>query len=282
MLLLASTSDKIVVTLGSAVTCESHASYADYDGTDVTPGRRNLEFATAASFDGVLAPASATYRNVKLFIVSNVHASSSTVVTIEHTDGTTVVQLFKATVLAGEKLAFVEGQGWTHFDADGLPRLAVVPSRLDVKKRIVGSDYVNATTSFTDVTGLTAPVEAGKHYNVIAHLFHIENASTTGAQFGFGGVAMTAMRVHELGGFAGGVGAGTMQANVGDVTAVDTAAIAATSSAGTPQVIMAILSGWFNPSADGTFAIRGKSEIAVAAGLTVKVGSHARIWEADA
>lgn len=41
------------------------------------------------------------------------------------------------------------------------------------------------------------------------------------------------------------------------------------------------LSGYIQPSANGTFAIRCKSEIAVAAGLTVKAGSWLRIWETD-
>ena len=38
--------------------------------------------------------------------------------------------------------------------------------------------------------------------------------------------------------------------------------------------------GYINPSASGTFVIRGKSEVAVAAGLTVRQGSWLHIWEA--
>ena len=34
-------------------------------------------------------------------------------------------------------------------------------------------------------------------------------------------------------------------------------------------------------AADGTFAVRCASEVAVAAGLTVKAGSWLRLWETD-
>jgi len=44
--------------------------------------------------------------------------------------------------------------------------------------------------------------------------------------------------------------------------------------------MLAILSGFFNPSADGTFAVRCVSEVAVAGGLVVKAGSWCRVWEA--
>jgi hypothetical protein len=42
---------------------------------------------------------------------------------------------------------------------------------------------------------------------------------------------------------------------------------------------LAILSGYINPSAAGTFAVRGQSEVAVAAGLTVKKGSWLHLFE---
>jgi len=45
--------------------------------------------------------------------------------------------------------------------------------------------------------------------------------------------------------------------------------------------MLAIISGYIVPSADGTFAVRCASEVAVASGLTIKAGSWLRIWETD-
>jgi hypothetical protein len=273
MLNLAATTDKLQLVTSAAVTVDVHASYVDLSGTTVTPGRKNTAITTAATTDIVASPAGSTVRNIKTLHIRNKHATSPVDVTVLYEGSATDadVELHKVTLLAGETLEYIEGVGF----------FTVQLVRKVFFNRRVTTDVINATTSFADVTGLTCPVEAGKHYNFDAGLFHIENASTTGARFGVNGPAMTAMRLHEFGGFAGAVGAGTMQANVGDVTALDTAAIAATSSAGTPQVIVAFLTGWINPSAAGTFAVRCASEVAVAAGITVKAGSWLQLWEAD-
>lgn len=264
--------DKLQLTRSSTADVDVHVSWVDIPaagGTGVV-GRTNTAFNTAATGDILATPAASTNRIVKHINIRNKHATTTVDVTVLFDQNGTGFELHKATLLVGEVLEYQEGVGW----------FVVQTVRKDVFYRMVsGADYVNATTSFSDITGLTAPVKANINYNFTAHLYHIENASTTGARFGINGPALTSARIHELGGFAGAVGAGTMQANVGDVTALDTAAIAATSSAGTPQVIVAILSGWAIFSAAGTFAVRGQSEVAVAAGLTVKVGSWLKLWE---
>ena len=63
------------------------------------------------------------------------------------------------------------------------------------------------------------------------------------------------------------------------MTALDTAVAATTDS--TTTMVMSIMSGWFNPSASGTFAVRACSEVAVAAGITIKAGSFLRVFECD-
>jgi hypothetical protein len=149
--------------------------------------------------------------------------------------------------------------------------------RLDVRLRVT-ADVINATTSFADITGLTCPVEAGKHYNFVAHLYHLANATTTGAQFGINGPAMTGLRLQSLDVKTASAATAVMASNAADVTTLDTAAIVELDSSTTPA--LAILSGWFNPSAAGTFAVRSKSEVAIAAGLTVQRGSWCSVWEA--
>jgi hypothetical protein len=60
-------------------------------------------------------------RNVKHINIFNAHASVGTVVTVTHTDGTTIEVLAKANLLIGESLVFTEGGFWVHYDSNGAP-----------------------------------------------------------------------------------------------------------------------------------------------------------------
>src|SRR4030067_324160 len=95
MILLTSTSDKIQVITGQAVTVSVHASYVDYDGSAITPGRLNTAISTATTTDVVPSPGASVSRNLKTLSVRNKHASLTVTVTIQHTDGTTVIELDK-------------------------------------------------------------------------------------------------------------------------------------------------------------------------------------------
>lgn len=278
MTLILMSTDKIQLITSAAVPIDVNASYMDATTADPpvvkgsTSGRQVTAISTATTTDIVAAPAASTLRNVKDIMIRNKHATTACDVTVLRDVSATDYELFKVTLLAGETLEFVEGVGFY-----------VIKATAKLFKNLrVSSDVINATTSFADITGLTWPVESGKHYNFEAHLFHIENASTTGARFGINGPTMTAMRGSGFSVFAGSITAATFNAPTADVTAVDTSMVAVTtSSAGTPQVALAIISGWINPSAAGTFAVRSQSEVAVAAGVTVKAGSWCQIWESD-
>lgn len=120
MLILLST-DKIQVINTPTGTISTHASYVDYDTTTPTvstPGRKNLAITTAATNDVVLSPGGATiFRTVKTLNVRNTNAASVTI-TVQHTDGTTVVELIKCTLLTNEELVCREGV-WFRYDANG-------------------------------------------------------------------------------------------------------------------------------------------------------------------
>lgn len=262
--------DKLQIITSSAATIDVHASWADLLSGAVTPGRTNTALSSAATTDVVATPAASTTRNVKTLHIRNKDASLACDVTVVYNQNGTAFQLHKVTLNTGDTLEYVEGVGFF---------VITSAAKLDAKLR-VANDVVFATAAtFADITGLTCPVISGKQYVFEAYLFHIANATTTGAQFGIGGVTMTAMRINEVDVILGSLTAATMGSNTTDVTAVNTAAIAETTGAAT--VVVAQLYGWFNPSASGTFAIRGTSEVTVAAGLTIKQGSWARVWETD-
>jgi hypothetical protein len=121
VILLVSTSDKLQIVTGSAVTVDVHASFMDYNGSTVTPGRTNTLISTATTTDVVAAPGSGVQRNVKTLNARNRHASSSVLVTVQHTDGTNTVELFQQTLLAGQTLQYIEGVGFSVVGPTALP-----------------------------------------------------------------------------------------------------------------------------------------------------------------
>lgn len=275
MLLLPNTTDKIQVVTNAATNVDVHASYAD--ATQATPpvvnafNRQNTAITTATTTDVVASPGASTTRNIKTLHVRNKSTTTPNDVTVLYNANATTYELFKATLKPGDHLEYIEGVGFFVVSTGS--------TKLDTKLR-VANDVVFATAaSFADITGLTCNVYNGKHYCFEAYLFHVANATTTGAQFGINGPTMTSMRISEVDVILGSVTAATMGSNVGDVTARDTASIVETTGAAT--VVVAQLYGWINPSADGVFAIRGTSEVSVAAGLTIKAGSWCRIFETD-
>lgn len=277
MLLLTSTSDVVRVITGSAAAIDSHTSVMDNVSGTVIPVRTNTaSIATATTTTVVGSPASSTQRNVKNLTLSNTHASVSTTVVIEHYDGTTAETLWNGTLAPSETVVLDELGVWTQYDLNGLVKLAA--SRLDAKL-VVSNDVTFATAAtFADVTGLTQALKSGIKYNFEAHLYHISNATTTGAQFGVNiGAAPTTLQIATIDTVTASVTASAHSA--GATTSRDTAATAQTT--GSAAITMGILSGYIVPSADGTFAIRCTSEVTVASGVIVKAGSWLRIWQCD-
>jgi len=120
MINLASTSDLIQVVTSHAAQVEVHSSWVDLNGTTVTPGRTNTPHITTATTTAVVgSPAASTVRNIKHLNITNDHASQSCIVTVEHTDGTTVIELMSFTLLPGENMIFNAEGRWVHRDAQG-------------------------------------------------------------------------------------------------------------------------------------------------------------------
>ena len=120
MLILASTSDLVRVVTSAAAQIEVHASYVDWNGTAVTPGRTNTAAITTATTTTVVpSPGSGVQRNVKHLNITNDHASQSCSVTVEHTDGTNAIELMAFTLLPGENMIFGEEGRWADRDANG-------------------------------------------------------------------------------------------------------------------------------------------------------------------
>jgi len=277
MLNLATTGSKVTLTTGSAGRVASRYSYVDAAGSTFTPGGAPCaDITTATTQDLVPVPGSSTVRNVLEMLVSNDDASVSNLCTVKATDGTNDSVLWAGTLQPGERVIFDENGVWTVYDSSGRQQAPV--TKLDAKKMVTADVAFATAASFADVTGLTCALQSGKKYCFEAHLYHISNATTTGAQFGVNiGAAPTELQISTIDTVTGSVTASAHSA--GSATARDTAATAQTT--GSAAVTMGILSGYIQPSADGTFAIRCTSEVSVASGVIVKKGSWLRIWEID-
>jgi hypothetical protein len=120
MLLLVSVSDLIDITISPSVTLDIHCSMMDASGTVITPGSQNSATTVETTKTIVSSPGSGIERSVETIHIRNRHASTSSVITVRHTDGVTTVELFKATLLAGECLSYTEVKGFQLHDSDGV------------------------------------------------------------------------------------------------------------------------------------------------------------------
>lgn len=162
---------------GQAVPVDIHASYIDFDGTVVTAGRLNSKPSTAVTTDAVPSPGSGVQRNVKRLSISNIHATSSVDITIQHTDGANVVQLEKLTLLAGEKIASVEGEGMRVYDANGLVKVATQTLVGSLLVASLAADQSNSTATPTEVVGISLPVGTGTW--IFEYFLKLQSAATT-------------------------------------------------------------------------------------------------------
>lgn len=270
MLLLAATTDKFQLTTDTTSAVDVHCSYVDASNTTLVPsgaGRQNTAISSISTTDILAAPGASTVRNLKTFNARNKSTTTAVQVTFIFNQNGTSFELHKTTLLAGEALEYIEGIGF----------FKLASSRTDRWLRMT-SDVTNATTSFADITGLTCPVESGKAYNFEAHLYHFENATTTGPRFGINGPSLTNIQVVGYDVVVSGVDTTTMRS--GSAQAVDTSFVGASLTGRITTPALALCSGAFTTGAAGTFAMRSQSEIAVAAGVTIRAGSWCHIWEA--
>lgn len=122
-MLLVNSAGLIQVVTSAAAQIEVHASVVDIATATgvvtVQPPINTPHITTATTTTVVAAPASGSVRNLKHLNITNDHATNSCTVTVEHSDGTTVIELMAFTLLPGENMIFNEEGRWAHLDAQG-------------------------------------------------------------------------------------------------------------------------------------------------------------------
>ena len=149
MLLLTSINDKLQIITGSAGDVRCHFSYVDNNAGTITPDRKNTSISTSTTTDVVLAPTASTQRNIKSGIIYNAHATVANLVTVQHTDGTTIVVLEKVTLQPGEFIEFEENGGWTYENSSGIPFAAGLGGPVDVQTFAYPGGTWTKPTTFT-------------------------------------------------------------------------------------------------------------------------------------
>lgn len=120
MLLLTSTSDKLQVVTSAVAAIKCRCDWIDNASGSINAGRTNTpSIVTATTTDIVASPAASTARNVKSVSIRNDHATASCQVTVQHTDGTTVIPESSVNLLAGETLSMTGDGLWQHQDLNG-------------------------------------------------------------------------------------------------------------------------------------------------------------------
>jgi hypothetical protein len=196
MLLLTSTSDLVQAVVGATgASVTVHASWVDNASGTITPGRTNTAAITTASTVTIVgSPGASTQRNVRGIVATNNSATDSTQVTIRHTDGTNVADLFSVNLLPGENLVLSEEGEWAHHDANGAEYFPVSPinplnvygidgTRAEsIPRMLVNEANLSALTSGT-LHMVAVYLQAGQRINAISFCSATTAANTPTNRF---------------------------------------------------------------------------------------------------
>jgi hypothetical protein len=113
MIILGSATDLLQLITDAAVAVDIHASWVDTVTATgaISPSRTNTAVSTAATTTIVASPAAGAQRNVKTLHVRNKGVSACGV-TVQHTTGAVISQLYKATLNAGGALQMTDQGGF--------------------------------------------------------------------------------------------------------------------------------------------------------------------------
>jgi len=111
MLILASASDKLQINTSGACQLDTHVSWMDNVVGAVNPGRTNTANITAAGTTDICAgPAAGNFRNIKTVHIRNRGGPVGLI--LRHTDGTTVVELYRVNLATDQTLSYIDETGF--------------------------------------------------------------------------------------------------------------------------------------------------------------------------
>jgi hypothetical protein len=272
------TTDKIQLVTSAAGTVDVLASWVDNNAGTIDGDSTASAITTATTTDIVAAPASSVIRNTKTINVRNKHASNSNTVTVQWTDGTTTVELFKLALAAGEVLTYVEGIGWVAYASDGVYKAQT--GRLFLRSLSAddtgGANSASAQPWFPTTGGVT--VVASTTYFFEGWLLTTRTAGTTSHTTGnlFGGTATLTSIDYEISWRTGDANSAAASNKIRATAATNTVFKAASTSA--TEDIDAEVRGVVRVNAAGTFIPQFQYSATPGGTPTIKRGSYFRMW----
>ncbi len=120
MIILKATTETLQVTTGSAAAVDYSVSYVDITTTGVSPSTNEGSMTTATTTTILSAPAASTQRQIKLVTISNRDATLSSPIVIQKSiSGATYTLAPSMTLLAGETVQYMDGEGWVYYATTG-------------------------------------------------------------------------------------------------------------------------------------------------------------------
>ncbi len=277
MIVLSQTTDNLQVVLGGAITTnqlECMVSWRDRTSTTFTADRTVTTTNNTTDVTIAAAPAASTQRVIDFISIYNKDTVNA-VVTVKLDDNGTEYILCKVTLATTERLQYQEGVGFQVFASTGAVKQSINQganaSTSGITAVVLGSDVTNnnaVANTIADVTGLSFSVTAGKLYWFKFIIYYTAAATTTGSRWGVNCSAGTAANLSMTSEYSLTTTTTTRNANVQgfDLPAASNATSAATGNN------MAVMEGYFIPSANGTFIARFASEVSSSA-IVAKAGS---------
>ena len=277
MIVLDTTTDSIEVVLAGAITTNQlpcYVSWRDRTSTTFIAGKTliNTNSTTPVNISG--SPTASTQRLIDELSVYNADTANATVTIRFNANGTTYI-LFQVVLAPTETLKYQEGEGFFVTASTGARKLSINQganaSATGMTTVVLGSDVINnngVANTIADVTGLSASLTANKMYWFKFVIYYTSAATTTGSRWAVNTSAGTAANLSMVSEYSLTTTTTTRNALI---QAFDSPSAANATSATTTNN-MAILEGYFIPTANCTFIARFASEV-LSSAITAKAGS---------
>lgn len=281
MLLLGSTSDKLQLVTGSAVAnIDVLASWIDNAAGTISGGVTPSSISTATTTDIVAAPASSTLRNVKALNIRNTNGSNSNTLTVKWTNGTTIPELFKCVLAAGEVLTYVEGLGWDIFASDGSHKAQsgrLLFKALDADDT-GGTNVATAQPWFPTAGGVSVAAATTYFFEGLLRTTRAAGAVSHTTGILFGGTATLTNIDYQAGCRTGDVNTAPGASNAWSHIQVATNTQVKAASTATTEDTLIVVNGVVRINATGTFIPQFIYSAAPGGAPTIKRGSFFRMW----
>lgn len=277
MIILSETTDSLQIVLGGAITTNQlkcMTSWRDRTSTSFVAGRTVANTNDTTDVNLASAPAASTQRVIDFISIYN-DDTVNAVVTIKLDANGTEYILCKVTLASTERLQYQEGVGFQVFASTGALKQSINQganaSTSGLTAVTLGSDVTNnnaVANTIQDVTGLSFSVTASKTYYFKFVIWYTAAATTTGSRWAVNCTAGTAANLSLTSEYS--LTTTTTTRNP-LIQAFDSPAASNATSAATGNN-MAIIEGYFRPSATGTFIARFASEV-LSSAIVAKAGS---------